>query len=74
MDINYHVIIIDFSLMFIHALFDKLQFIPHSCPHFRDYLYFCFAKMSQRVRLCKKSLIPIIINNKMDDYHAETND
>lgn len=24
MDINYHVIIINFSLMFIHALFDKL--------------------------------------------------
>lgn len=50
------------SLSFIHI------------PHFRDYLYFCFAKMSQRVSLCKKSLIPIIINNKMDDYHAETND
>ncbi len=30
MDINYHVIIIDFSLMFIHALFDNLQFISHS--------------------------------------------
>lgn len=30
MDINYHVIIIDFSLMFIHALFDNLQFISYS--------------------------------------------
>ena len=52
----------------------KLQFIKCFCIHSIDYLYFCSAKMSQRVRLSKKSLIRIIINNKMDDYHAETND